>query len=90
MRLFAKDIIINHFNIAQEKRFLVKLSECYKMVIKHELLELGIILSQFEEHMAKYYSLMLNDLANTHTQRLSQEMLKIAQNSTDCMLFQLP
>lgn len=54
MRLFAKDIIINHLNTAQEKRFLVKLSKCYKMVIKHELLEIDIIFISLWEHMAKW------------------------------------
>lgn len=43
MCLFAKDIIINHLNSAQEKMFLVKLSKCYKMIIKHEQLEIDII-----------------------------------------------
>lgn len=53
MHLLAKDIIINQWNTAREKRFLVKLSKGYKMVIKHELLEIDIIFISLWEHMAK-------------------------------------
>lgn len=54
MCLFAKDVIINHLNKAQEEMFLVKLSKCYKMVIKHEQLEIDIIFTLLGEHMAKW------------------------------------
>lgn len=59
MRLFAKDIIINHLITAQEKRFLLKLSKCYKMVIKHELLEIDIIFISFPSIWQNDFSLML-------------------------------
>lgn len=76
MRLFAKDIIINHLNTAQEKKLLVKLSKCYRMVIKHELLKIGIFLFQFGDHMVKSLFIDTEVITHTHTHK-SQEILKM-------------
>lgn len=40
---FPKDISINHLHIAQEKDFQLNFLNVTKTVIKHELLEIGII-----------------------------------------------
>lgn len=72
MSRFPKDIIINHLHTAQEKDFQLNFLNVTKTVIKHELLEIGII---FISIWGTYGKMIIHwhriDLAIVHAQGIS-------------------